>query len=295
MKQIGLFGHRGARGLAPENTLEGFELARSYGLTGVEFDICITADGVPVLHHDPYLNASITRDCKGAYIQAPTPLIHELTRAQLATYDVGRIRPGTDYGRQHAGQVAHDGARIPTLADALAHLDGLELLIELKTFPDAPEHTATPADMAEAVINVLRAAGAIKRSKILAFDWRALRAARGIEPGLRRCCLTAPDTLSHPELWLKGVDLGVHGGNLPRAVAWFGAACWAPWATTLEARDIYEAQTLGLEVLAWTVNDPVQIRRLIEARIDGIITDRPDLAAAAIEAAGYTIRPPRGR
>src|SRR5512139_498146 len=112
-----LQGHRGARGLAPENTLPAFERALELGVTTLELDIAITRDGVLVISHDPVLNPDHTRDAAGRFLERPGPAIHALTWSELQSYDVGRLNPGTDYARQFPDQQPVDGTRIPRLAD----------------------------------------------------------------------------------------------------------------------------------------------------------------------------------
>jgi glycerophosphoryl diester phosphodiesterase len=292
MKAIALFGHRGARGLAPENTLVGFAKGCEFGVTGMEFDVGVTADAVAAVHHDERLNLDIARDAAGHYVGPDAPSLHELTYAQLARYDVGRLRAGSDYAARYPEQMACDGAAVPTLAAVLAALAGLDLLIEIKTTPDRPDDTASPRAMAAAVIDDLRAASAIDRTVLFAFDWRVLREASVLEPTLRRCCLTEPDTTAQGGLWLDGADLDAFGGKLVRAVAATGAACWAPFHATLQADDVREAKALGLFVLPWTVNTPEAFDRMIGFGVDGIISDRPDLARLAIERAGFGVAAP---
>src|SRR5512136_2316730 len=117
---LDLQGHRGARGLAPENTLPAFAAALSLGVTTLELDTGITKDGVVVISHNMTLNPEITRDRAGKWLGAPGPAIHALTFAELQQYDVGRIKPGTDYTKQFPEQKAVDGTRIPRLADLFA-------------------------------------------------------------------------------------------------------------------------------------------------------------------------------
>ena len=88
-------GHRGARGLAPENTLTALRTALDLGVTTLELDVGLTRDGHVVIAHDPRLNADITRDAAGQWLAAAGPALHTLTLAELQRYDDGRIRPGT--------------------------------------------------------------------------------------------------------------------------------------------------------------------------------------------------------
>ena len=89
-----LQGHRGARGRHPENSLPGFEAALELGVTTLEMDLAVTRDGVVVVHHDRRLDPARTRGPDGAWLAKPAPAIVELSRAELAVYDIGRARPG---------------------------------------------------------------------------------------------------------------------------------------------------------------------------------------------------------
>ena len=136
-----LQGHRGARGLAPENALPAFERALDLGVSTLELDIGVTADGVVVVHHDPALNASITRGADGQWLPGRGPLLRSLTFAQLQAYDVGRIDPATPYARTFGAQQARDGTRIPSLAQVFALVKArgapVRFNIETKLFPSS--------------------------------------------------------------------------------------------------------------------------------------------------------------
>lgn len=112
-----LQGHRGARGLAPENTLPAFAAALAVGVSTLELDTAVTKDGVVVIHHDRRLNPDIARGPDGRWVEAPAPLIHALTYAELQRFDVGRLRPGSKFAQQFPEQQPADGTRIPRLAD----------------------------------------------------------------------------------------------------------------------------------------------------------------------------------
>src|SRR6476619_3199486 len=108
-----LQGHRGARGLAPENTLPAFEKAIALGVTTLELDAAVTRDGVVVISHDPRVTPEIARGPDGNWIEGKPPEIHDLTYAELMKYDVGRLKPGTNYAKSFPDQVPVDGTRIP--------------------------------------------------------------------------------------------------------------------------------------------------------------------------------------
>jgi glycerophosphoryl diester phosphodiesterase len=111
-----LQGHRGARGTAPENTLPGFAAALAVGVATLELDTGITRDGIVVIHHDRRLNPDIARDPDGRWIKAPGALLRALDFGELQRYDVGRLRPGSEYAARFPDQSPADGVRIPRLA-----------------------------------------------------------------------------------------------------------------------------------------------------------------------------------
>ena len=118
--EFDLQGHRGTRGNAPENTIAAFEKALAIGVSTLEMDAAITADGVVVVSHDPALNPAIARDASGQWLKGRGPLIKSLTHAQLQAYDVGRLDPASSYAKQYPTQQAKDGERLPTLAAVFA-------------------------------------------------------------------------------------------------------------------------------------------------------------------------------
>ena len=88
-----IHGHRGARGLAPENTLAGFASACAIGVHGLELDILISADEKMVVHHDPHLASVLSRAASVNWVEGSMPAMYALTSAQLTSYDVGTIEP----------------------------------------------------------------------------------------------------------------------------------------------------------------------------------------------------------
>src|SRR3954454_17556432 len=104
-----LQGHRGARGLAPENTLEAFALALSIGVTTLELDLAMTRDDVLVISHDRSLNPDHTRGPDGQFLGAEGPAIRSLALAEVQRYDVGRLKPGSAYAATLSQQRPIDG------------------------------------------------------------------------------------------------------------------------------------------------------------------------------------------
>lgn len=275
--------HRGGRALAPENTLASFSNGIGIGVTTLELDIGLTADGVVVISHDTVLNPDHTRDASGAFLKARGPSIRSLTLAQLQTYDVGRIDPATSYGRQFARQVPHDGERIPTLAALFGRVRELgatevRFNIETKVDPSRPDETAAPEPMVRALLAEIDKAGMARRVTIQSFDWRSLALVGQLAPQLPRAYLTSARTLKDSR-WTAGLRMEDFG-SAPRLVkAAAGAArapvIWSPAYNDLTQAQVQEAHALGLQVLPWTVNQRADLARLMDWKVDGIITDDP--------------------
>jgi len=293
-----LQGHRGARGLAPENTLAAFARALEIGVTTLETDLAVTRDGVIVLSHDPVLNPDIVRGPDGTWLAAPGPAINSLTLAELERFDVGRIRPGSKYAQQFPLQQPVDGARIPTLAQLfeLAKASGRapRFNIETKLSPDQPGAAPEPEAFSRVVVDAVRSAGLAGRTTIQSFDWRTLIAARKLAPEIATVCLTAPSTLRdrgegstrRPSAWLAGLDPADHGASAARLAKAAGCSVWSPHFGDLAAAQIAEAHALGLTVVPWTVNTPDDMARIIDLKVDGLITDYPDQARTVLAQKG---------
>jgi glycerophosphoryl diester phosphodiesterase len=297
---LDLQGHRGTRGHAPENTLPAFERALQIGVTTLELDVGVTADGVVVIAHDPYLNPAFTRDAAGQWLQgARGPLIKTLTHAQLQAYDVGRINPDTPYAKTFNLQQPHDGTRIPTLAalfDRVKTLraDTLRFNIETKVNPSRPEDTVAPDVMTRALLKVVRDAGMTQRVAIQSFDWRTLRLVQQLAPSIPTMYLTVQtsnnDNLQTGE-WTAGLMFADHG-SAPKMVKASGGTVWSPNASAVTESLVKEAQSLGLKVIPWTINNPADMERLIGWGVDGIITDYPDRLRAVMQARGLPLPAP---
>ena len=288
-------GHRGARGLLPENTLPAFERAIALGVDGLEFDIGLTRDGVPVVHHDPALDPDHTRDAGGAWLAPPGPRIRDLDMAALSGFDVGRARPGSPTTGNFPEQKPRDGTRIPTLAEVLAlgrrpGAGAVRFGIEIKLSPLDPDETAGPEAFADAVVSVLRAEDMLPRASVRAFDWRVLREVRKLAPEIPVGCLTAEQSWRDnilrdrpgPSPWTAGRNIHEHGGSVPRMVHAFGGPVWSPYYSELTAEALAEARSLGLKVVVWTVNGVRDMEALARLGVDGIVTDYPDRAVEAL-------------
>ena len=300
-------GHRGARGLAPESTLEGFALALSIGVTTLELDLAMTKDDVLVVSHDRRLNPDHTRGPDGKFLETEGPAIRSLTLAEVQRYDVGRLKPGTSYAKSFPAQQPADGARIPTLAELLdlvrrARADHVRFNIETKITPTSGAETPDPQTFAAALAKAVRGAGLASRASIQSFDWRTLMVMKTVAPEIERVCLTAEalnfDTIKRgepgPSPWLAGFDIDDFAGSVPRLVAAAECATWSPLYRNARPDDIAAAKALGLKVIPWTVNERADMVRLIALGVEGIITDYPDSLRAVMVAKDMPLPPQVG-
>lgn len=285
---LDLQGHRGARGLQPENTLPAFAQALTIGVTTLELDTAVTRDGVVVVAHDATLNPDITRDATGQWLKRDDIAIGDLSFAELQKYDVGRINPRSGYARRFPEQQALDGTRIPRLADvfALARRAGnkrVRFNIETKISPEHPQRTLPPAEFALALIALIRAEQLESRVTVQSFDWRTLQVVQQVAPQITTVYLTAQQSwqdniragaTSSP--WTVGRHISQFDGSVPQLVKAAGGTTWSPYYGEVTQAAVREAQRLGLKVIVWTVNEPRDIERMIVFGVDGIISDYPD-------------------
>jgi glycerophosphoryl diester phosphodiesterase len=291
--------HRGGRGLRPENTLVSFENAVRMGLTTLELDIAITADGVAVISHEPALFPGTARDGDGRWLTEPGPLIKSLTLAQVQRYDVGRLNPEHAYGKAFAAQQAHDGTRIPTLASLFALVKTLganevQFDIETKVFPNRPNDTVAPDEFVRILLAVIREAGMSERAMIQSFDWRTLQLVQRLAPGMRTVYLTVQSrgggNVDDPA-WTAG-RMARDYPSLADMVKAAGGTVWSPNSNDVDAGAVKHAHELGLLFIPWTVNEPAEMRKLIDWGVDGIITDYPDRLREVMRERGMAL--PRG-
>lgn len=290
-----LQGHRGARGLFPENTLGGFERTLALGVHTLELDLALTADDVPVVSHDPALHPDITRDASGQWLAAPGPVIRQMDLSQLTAYDVGRLRPGSAYANTYPQQQALDGERIPTLDAVLERFkpSGVRFNIEIKTFPDRPALTADVERFVRAVLAVVDRHQLRPRVTVQGFDWRVPARVRELASDIATAQLTIERGRNNNVAstdWTDGRRRADHAST-PAMVKAAGHPVWSPFHQDLSAALVREAQGLGLQVIPWTVNEAPDMERLIGWGVDGLITDYPDRLREVMARRGMPLPP----
>jgi glycerophosphoryl diester phosphodiesterase len=279
--------HRGGRALRPENTLQSFANALTMGVDTLELDMGVTKDGVIVVSHERGLNPDLARDPKGVYVPKPGIPYVTLTLAQVKTYDVGVLRPGSAYAAHFPDQLAVPGTPIPTLAEvfALVRKSGnthVRLNIETKIDPNHPDESPDPDRFVTLLLDLLRKENFADRVMVQSFDWRTLQLVQQRAPSIPTVYLTAqqdePNVFADKASpWTAGFDPMRYGGSVPQAIKAAGGAIWSPLYRDVDAKVVDEAHRLGLQVVVWTVNDPKDMADLIDMKVDGIISDRPDI------------------
>ncbi|MDQ3680913.1 MAG: glycerophosphodiester phosphodiesterase [Actinomycetota bacterium] len=298
-QRFDLQAHRGGIGLVTESTLEAFANALELGVSTLELDVQITEDGHAVVTHDRRVSGAKCRDTAPAFPGDPEfpyvgKYITNLTLEQVWTLDCGSQRLPA-----YPDQRLVPGARMPLLSEVFDLVDRynankVRFNIETKVEAGAPHETAPREQFVQIVAREVRDAHMLHRVSIQSFDWGALMRMREVEPRLPLVALTNGDFLQVGQPgaspWLGGIDIDDFGGSLVAAAASFGADAISPVHgmpqngritdpgyrpyTTPEL--VAEAHAAGLAVIPWTVNDVATMAYLMDAGVDGIITDYPD-------------------
>ncbi len=283
-------GHRGARGLLPENTLPAFRRALELGVSTLELDTGVTADGVVVVSHNPRLSGEICLGPDGERLpDEHGPLIRDLALAEIRRFDCGSINPDPDRFPEPPRRNL-PGTPVPTLAevfDLAAELDPeVRFNIELKVDPSVDD--TVPLERFVAIlVDLVVERRLVERTTIQCFDWRALELVREHHPELTTVALLSPETLGGggASPWLNGLSLDAGGGDAVGLLA--GARDYVdlfspywrqvtPGAWGYLDSTVEEIQAAGFPVVPWTVNEPRRIEKTLDLGVDGLISDYPD-------------------
>ena len=278
-----LQGHRGARGLAPENTIPSFRRALELGVTTLEMDVVISEDGKVVVSHEPWMNPAICSLPSGAPVPADEAKEHNLYRmpyVEIEQYDCGR-RQHPDFPRQETQPAVK-----PLLRDVIAMAESyttdhdrppIFYNVEIKSNPEWDGHfQPKPRAFARKVLKIVHDMNVEARSTIQSFDPRILRAVHSLraESGYASPVRIALLVGSGSADALPGQleDLG------------FTPAVYSPRHTIVNEALLRAAHDRGLRVVPWTVNERGDMRRLVRLGVDGLITDYPDVAQEVLDA-----------
>ncbi len=264
-------GHRGARGLLPENTIPSFLKALEFGVTTLEMDVVITKDHQVVLSHEPYLSSEICSKPDGTPIspsEEKASNIYQITFAELSRYDCGKR------GHARFPQQQPQPATKPLLRDVITSVEthcqaqGLPPVfynIETKSTRegDGVFHPR-PDEFARLVYEEVKRNGILDRTIFQSFDERTLESLRAIDRDLYFCLLVENQ---------DGLEK-----NLARLS--FTPQIYSPHYSLVTPELIAAVRQRGIKLIVWTVNTLEDMKRLKELGVDGIITDYPNLKSA---------------
>ncbi len=258
-------GHRGARGLAAENTIPAFLRALTFPqVSTLELDLVVSRDHQLIVSHEPWFNPDICLHPDGSRIpvaQAEEQWLYRLTAAEIRAYDCGSLRhprfpeqmPQTTYKPTLREVVQAVRAAYPDRA--------VRWNLEIKSRPEWDGTRTPPVDtFARLVVEEIAALHLQESCTVQSFDPRSLRAVRNLNPHLRLALL-----VENP--------LGP-AKNLERLG--FTPDIYSPYHLLVNRSLVRFCRQKGMQLIPWTVNDVPTMRRLIRLGVDGIITDYPD-------------------
>lgn len=282
---IEVYAHRGGAGLAPENTLPAIQTAIALGVDVIDVDVVLTKDNVVVAHHDLIISEQNTRDRDNQWLSAPGPAIKTLSHADLANFNVGSFNPNCQACKKLYPIRYHlDKANIPTLSEVIKLVKSApkptKLQIEIKSDPTQPHLSALPEDIIPALVKTLEEEDFTAQVEVHSFDWRNLILLQKLSPDVTTSYLSHHAEMvleqNYP-MWLANHDIVGLNLSYPKLIYQLGGKIWCPHHAELTIESLKEARSLGLKVNVWTVDQPKDMKAMIDMGVDGIITNRPDI------------------
>lgn len=268
-KKIDLQGHRGCRGLMPENTIAAMLHSIDLGVTTLEMDVVITKDKKVVLSHETFMNPEIATPPNGQQFSSPKDKsynIYQMTYEEVSKWDVG-IKPNPKFPTQKKMP-----ATKPLLSDVIAaveeyvklhHHKPLNYNIETKCAPasDGISHPA-PEEFVALLVDVITKGNVATRTTIQSFDKRSLQVLHHSYPSIKTSFLIDGSNKKTPEALIA--ELGFHPSFLSPAYA------------LINQEYVEACKKVKLKLIAWTVNEEADIEKIAALGVDGIISDYPD-------------------
>ena len=282
-EHIKIYGHRGARGDLPENTLKSFKYLFENGISAYEADIVLSKDLVPVINHDFRLNPTLTKDSEGNWITNDDIKIYDLTYEQLSKFTIGSINKQSKYGRKFNNQKNLPQQKIPKLSKLLDLTsknlsDNLVINLEIKSTPIEKNLTPNPDKMVKLIMDDVNRFELNNKIIFSSFDWRILNEIKETYPKISRAYLTSEKKgkIYDKSPWLNFMPLYDSDVNeLPRLIKTLGGKAWHPKHIDINRDDVRISHEVGLPVNVWTVNEEFEMLRMIDYGVNGIITDYP--------------------
>ena len=277
---IKIYGHRGARGVLPENTLDSFQYLFDNDIKAYETDILISKDLVPVITHDFRLSPSMTKDSEGNWLEDEDIKIIDLTYDQISKFEVGSLNKLTKYGRRFLNQKKLPNQKIPKLSQLLDlttknNNSNLIINLEIKSTPVQENLTPSPEMLAKIVLDEVNKSSLIDKIIYSSFDWRVLREIKNYNSEIPRAYLTQDQRNIYDQSpWMDFTPLH-NNVDLPKLIKAHGGKAWHPYHKNINEKNIKIAQSENLPVNVWTVNKEDDMLRMIDYGVDGIMTDYP--------------------
>ena len=278
---IKIYGHRGARGDLPENTLESFKYLFENNIHAYETDILISKDFIPIITHDFRLDPSYTKDINDNWIEDENIKIIDLTYDQISQFDVGTLNKLSRYGRKFINQKSLENQKIPKLSDLLKLtsdniVENLLINLEIKSTPVEKSLTPEPNEMVKIIIDEVSHSNLEDRIIYSSFDWRVLREIKERDSKIPRAYLTSgvKGKIYDKSPWLDFTPLH-NGVELPELIKALGGSAWHPNYKDVNKEIVQISHDKGLPVNVWTVNKENDMLRMIDYGVDGIMTDYP--------------------
>ena len=283
---IKIYGHRGARGDLPENTLESFKYLFENNINAYETDILISKDLVPVIAHDFRLDPSRTKDNEGNWIEDENLKIFDLTYEELSKFDVGSVNKLSRYGRRFINQKKLENQRIPKLSELLEvssknKSEKLLINLEIKSTPEEENLTPEPEDTVKLIMNDINESSLKDKIIVSSFDWRTLSVIKNQYPEIPRAYLTQHltgininQTIYNRSPWLSFLPY-YEDHELPKIIKSQGGKAWHPYRKDITKKLVDISHQEELPVNVWTVNKEYEMLKMVEYGVDGIMTDYP--------------------
>lgn len=261
-------GHRGCRGLMPENTVQGFIEALKIGVRTLELDVVVSADGQLVVSHEPFMSPEICTKPDGSFIDSAHQFnLFEMNYAEIEKFDCGKkLHPRFPDQRKMSATKPLLSVVIDRVEKYVMwnNLKGVSYNIETKSSPEGDNKTnPTPEIFALKLYDLLKQKNVLKRSIIQSFDNRTLKVIHRIDSTIRTALLLEGDSID------VQAELNKLGFN-PTIVSPDFHLVDSSMVATLHATDI--------KIIPWTVNEVEDMQRMYSFGVDGLISDYPDRA-----------------
>jgi len=283
---IKIYGHRGARGVLPENTLESFKYLFENNFSGLEVDILFSKDLVPVITHDFFLDKDQTKNSEGNWIEDEYIKINSKTYKELLNYDVGAVNKLSSYGRRFLNQKSLENQRIPNLKKLFELLrsyktEDLIINLEFKSSPLISNLVPEPEEIVKLVKEEIENSNLSNRILVSSFDWRVLKEFKSHLPNISRGYLSTQQDLKKTKKniyenspWMGFIPF-FNNLEIPKIINKVGGHAWHPFYRDITKRNVEISHEEKLPVNVWTVNKEDDMLRMIEYGVDGIMTDYP--------------------